>query len=253
MQAGGRVDPEAGRERTMTEGEWMACADPQKMLEFLRGRASERKLRLFAIACCRHFWTATNSEEMALASVAEMFADGEADERLLAEARRQAQSGCSNRHPFLSWDARSTALRAGYDAVLAALRAGPDPPVREAALSLLVSAYWTGPWGYDRASTDARYGAREAERFRQAATLRCIFGNPFRPIRIAPAWLTWHGGLPVSMARRMYDARDFSDMPVLADALEESGCQDQDILGHCRSGGEHVRGCWVIDLLLGKS
>ena len=54
------------------------------------------------------------------------------------------------------------------------------------------------------------------------------------------------------MSRRMYDARDFSDMPVLADALEEAGCNDADILGHCRSGGEHVRGCWVIDLLLGK-
>jgi hypothetical protein len=52
------------------------------------------------------------------------------------------------------------------------------------------------------------------------------------------------------MAQRMYDSRDFSDMPVLADALEEAGCQDQDILGHCRAGGEHVRGCWVIDLLL---
>jgi len=65
--------------------------------------------------------------------------------------------------------------------------------------------------------------------------------------------LEWHGGLLASMARRMYDSRDFSDLPVLADALEEAGCQDQDILGHCRSGGEHVRGCWVIDLLLGKS
>jgi len=55
------------------------------------------------------------------------------------------------------------------------------------------------------------------------------------------------------MARRMYDSRDFADLPVLADALEEAGCQDQDILGHCRSESEHVRGCWVIDLLLGKN
>jgi hypothetical protein len=84
------------------------------------------------------------------------------------------------------------------------------------------------------------------------AILRDVFGNPFRPITINTAWLTWHDGLLVSMAQKLYESRDFSDMPVLADALEEAGCQDQDILGHCRSGGEHVRGCWVVDILLGK-
>jgi hypothetical protein len=84
--------------------------------------------------------------------------------------------------------------------------------------------------------------------------LRDLFGPlPFRPVILDPSWLIWHGGLVVSMARRMYDRRDFSDMSVLADALEEAGCQDQDILGHCRSGGEHVRGCWVVDLTLGKT
>jgi predicted component of type VI protein secretion system len=70
--------------------------------------------------------------------------------------------------------------------------------------------------------------------------------------RIEPSSLTWHDGLLASIARQMYDSRDFLDMPILADALEEAGCTDQDILSHCRSGGEHVRGCWVIDLLLGK-
>jgi hypothetical protein len=70
--------------------------------------------------------------------------------------------------------------------------------------------------------------------------------------RVEAAWRTWHGGLVVSMAQRIYDCRDFTEMPVLADALEEAGCTDADILGHCRSGGEHVRGCWVVDLLLGK-
>jgi len=86
-----------------------------------------------------------------------------------------------------------------------------------------------------------------------ASIHRCIFGNPFRPAILDPTWLSWHDSLLVSMARRMYDRRDFGDMPVLADALEEAGCQDQGILGHCRSGRDHVRGCWVIDALLGKS
>jgi hypothetical protein len=87
----------------------------------------------------------------------------------------------------------------------------------------------------------------------QTNLLRCILGNPFRPVTIDPGWLTWHDGLLVSMARQMYESRDFTDMPILADALEEAGCTDQDILGHCRSGREHVRGCWVVDLVLGKS
>ncbi|HEY7315564.1 MAG TPA: hypothetical protein VH643_39915 [Gemmataceae bacterium] len=88
----------------------------------------------------------------------------------------------------------------------------------------------------------------------QAALLRDICGPlPFRPTTLDSAWLSWHGGLLASIAWQMYDSRDFADMPVLADALEEAGCQNQDILSHCRSGGDHVRGCWVIDALLGKS
>ena len=84
--------------------------------------------------------------------------------------------------------------------------------------------------------------------------LHDIFGLlPFHPAALAPAWLTWHDGLLVSMARQMYDSRDFGDMPVLADALEEAGCDDADILAHCRQPGPHVRGCWVADLLLGKA
>ena len=79
-----------------------------------------------------------------------------------------------------------------------------------------------------------------------------ILGNPFRPVTINPALLTWHDGLLVWMAKRMYDSHDFTDIPILADALEEAGCTNADILAHCRQPGEHVRGCWAVDLLLGK-
>jgi hypothetical protein len=96
-------------------------------------------------------------------------------------------------------------------------------------------------------------GERTEEESCQCAIIRDIFGNPFRPSILDPAWLTWHGSLLVSMARQVYDSRDFMDMPILADALEEAGCTNQDILGHCRSGCEHVRGCWVVDLVMGKS
>ena len=79
--------------------------------------------------------------------------------------------------------------------------------------------------------------------------LRDIFGNPFRPVALAPAWRT---DTAVSLARAMYESREFSAMPILADALQDAGCDEPAILDHCRQPGEHVRGCWVVDLVLGK-
>ena len=83
--------------------------------------------------------------------------------------------------------------------------------------------------------------------------LRCIFGNPFKPVTAPPSWLAWNGGTVLNMAKVIYAERRFNDLPILADALEEAGCTDEAVLEHCRSGGEHVRGCWVVDLLLGKA
>jgi hypothetical protein len=80
--------------------------------------------------------------------------------------------------------------------------------------------------------------------------LRDVVGNPFRPVSFDPSWLT---PTVTTLARQMYDTRDFSAMPILADALEDSGCADgQVVLGHCRGPGPHVRGCFVVDALLGK-
>jgi hypothetical protein len=79
--------------------------------------------------------------------------------------------------------------------------------------------------------------------------VRDIFGNPFRPVSFSPEWCT---DTALTLARQMYDSRDFSVMPILADALQDAGCDSDDILSHCRQPGEHVRGCWVVDLVLGK-
>lgn len=84
----------------------------------------------------------------------------------------------------------------------------------------------------------------------RVALARDIFGNPFRPVTFDPAWRTPES---ISIAGRMYDSRDFSAMPILADALEETGCTNSDVLLHCRQPSVHVRGCWVDDLVLGKS
>jgi hypothetical protein len=209
----------------MTEPEWLQATDPQPMLEYLWGRASKRKLRLFAVACCRRVWPFLDDKRSRRAvEEVERYVDGLASTQDLKEAHESA---------WKAWGmpARTAASDAS---VVDGESFRPDHVASHAA--------WATP-GRTRA------GERQA----QAQLLRCIFGRlPFRPITLGPSWLTWHDGLLVSMARQMYDSRDFHDMPVLADAMEDSGCTNQDILGHCRSGDEHVQGCWVVDLLLGK-
>jgi hypothetical protein len=92
-------------------------------------------------------------------------------------------------------------------------------------------------------------GRKEAAQ--HAATVRELFGNPFRPATFDPAWRT---STAVALARGMYESRDFGAMPILADALQDAGCDDEDILDHCRDATQvHVRGCWVVDLVLSKS
>jgi hypothetical protein len=90
----------------------------------------------------------------------------------------------------------------------------------------------------------------EEERRLLSAILRDIFGNPFRPVTINPSWLT---STVFTLAQQIYDSRDFSAMPILADALQDAGCDNEDILDHCRQPGEHVRGCWLVDLLIGRT
>jgi hypothetical protein len=87
------------------------------------------------------------------------------------------------------------------------------------------------------------------EQVEQITLAHDIFGNPFRSVPFSPEWRT---DTAISLARQMYEAREFSAMPILADALQDAGCDDVAILEHCRGAGPHVRGCWVVDLVLGK-
>jgi hypothetical protein len=212
----------------MTEADWLTCTDPAPMLEYLRGRAGDRKLRLFAVACCRRVWhrMADKCSRRAV-EVAERYADGLATPQTLLKWHWAALEAYE--------------LADGGERLQAAYAAGCA--VHEDATFAALNVSVAAPTGHTSAS-DWREGACDL--------LREIFGTPFYSVIIEPSWRTWHGGLLVSMARRMYESRDFSDVPVLADALEEAGCEDADILGHCRQAWEHVRGCWVVDLVLGK-
>jgi hypothetical protein len=207
----------------MTEKKWKSCTDPGVLLEYLRGSASGRKLRLFAVACCRPILKKRDAFHGAL-DIAEAVAEGKPGRRL--------QKGWDE------WAAR--AMEAG-DPIGWAVHFALDD---DATIGNL-----------DREFTDWVCGLRSgvAERdelARHVALLRCLFGNPFRPITFSPDWRT---GTAVTLARQMYDGRDFSTMPILADALQDASCDSDDILNHCRSDGVHVRGCWVVDLVLEKA
>jgi hypothetical protein len=220
----------------MTESEWLACEDPEAMLESLRGRASDRKLRLFAVACCRHLLAqvAVNSWGEEAVDVAERYADGEASDVELQDAAEATTSDWTAAYAC----AEAASSEGGIDAAIYCADNAAHAAGEHAAF--LIAANDDHP---------AFAVRRAAEHEAQVGLLRCIFGNPFRPVVNDPAWLS--PGV-VSLAQTIYEGRTFDRMPELADALEEAGCHDADLLGHCRQPGPHVRGCWVVDWLLGK-
>jgi hypothetical protein len=121
---------------------------------------------------------------------------------------------------------------------------------RERGDSRRFTAYTTDPTpGFRATMLGVGFSTYSGAVERAHEVIRCVFGNPFRPVTFSPSWRT---ETAVTLARQMYDARDFSAMPILADALQDAGCDNDDILSHCRGVGPHVRGCWVVDLVLGK-
>jgi hypothetical protein len=226
----------------MTEEEWLACTDLQKMLEFLRGRASARKLRLFACACCRSTWHLLTDERSRRAvEVAERYADGEATGEEMAAARAAAEVVALDPTGDDAWEAA-------------------EAVARDAAWDAAEAVAWKAAWAAARAAWDAAEDTGAAAwDAASAALLRDIFGNPFRRVRVESAWLAWQGGIVPRLAQAAYEHRhlpeghlDPARLAVLADALEDAGCQDDELLGHLRGPGPHVRGCWVVDQLLGR-
>jgi hypothetical protein len=249
----------------MTEAEWMACADPQSMLEFLRGKASDRKLRLFAVACCRQVWhLIPEGLSREAVEVSEQYADGRVSllpfhRKFIIDFATRPVAG------FDAWDAAGFA--AGYAAEEATWdNAEADPEMREAWCQAFREAcFGKGATPSEAMSSadaavegssggESRRGqVRRNQQLTQCHLLRDIFGPlPFRPVAIDPTWLQWSFGTIPAIAYRIYKAPAFHDVSILADALEDAGCTDAEILDHCRGPGPHVRGCWVVDLLLGK-
>jgi hypothetical protein len=202
----------------MTEAEWINCAEPDRMLDWLRrGGAGARKLRLFAVACSRRAWGRLDDWGRAAVEVAEQYADGLAG----ADVLRAARLACKFAGGGAAWYA-----------------AASDPSI--AAGNAARSA---------RGAADPR-----AEGAAQADLLRDIFGPlPFRPLSpVEPAVLAWNDGAVKKLAQTIYDERSFDRLPELATALQEAGCASTDLLAHCQAPGPHTLGCWAVDFLLGK-
>jgi hypothetical protein len=214
----------------MTEAEWLTTDMPSPMLRGYPGRCDGRKVRLIACACLRaHRSFQIDALTRQYVEVAEKVLDGCADEQewwALWKAVRRSASACTSvEEPDYQ----------RYDLL------GSFTPYT---FTGNVSDLFTRECPLPRAGRLARSVKRT-----QCAWLRCVLGNPFRPVSFSSEWRT---DTALALARTMYERRDFSAMPILADALQDAECDNPDILEHCHSPGPHVRGCWVVDLVLGK-
>jgi len=228
-----------GEGKAMTEKEWLECADPSLMLQFMRGRVSDRKLRLFAVGYCRCIWPLlTDSRAQQAVAAGEEFADQRITKTELETV----------------WEALFNTKQTPAD--WAVLDATAVIPLRS---GTIVSFDWEAAWSIARRHPRGMpemvpSGLKEVD---ISDLLRDVVGNPFHPLVLESSWLT---PTVTTLAQAAYDERklpagllDPDRLGVLSDALEDAGCSDPAIIDHLRSPGPHVRGCHVVDTLLGKT
>ncbi len=217
----------------MDEPTWLSCIDREPMLHHIANQASSRKLRLFGWACLRQAWDWTDHAGFHRAVLAgERFVEGVISETDL-------------RRTFIgAWPQGWEPLRT---AAICTLTAREEWQLRQ----VRILAYEV-----ERLSDhlrQAKKGKKPPERAilgrAHAAFLREIFGNPFRRTVFAPHWRTPD---VLALAGEALDERCFAHLPILADALEDAGCTDSDLIAHLREPGEHLPGCWALDLALGQ-
>jgi hypothetical protein len=206
--------------RIVTHDDWLACDSPGPMLTFLRGKKGSRKNRLLACACCRFIWDRIQPRYQRAVEMSEAFADGLVPRDELEKSLEEASVHRLHLEPH----------QAAYWAC--------DPNSPSAMADGVVRNLF-------QARLDKRISTQVAD------LLRDMF-QPFRPRKRGKAAPFPSSDTVLNMANAIYAERAFDRLPILADALEEAGCTDADVLAHCRGPGPHVRGCWVVDLILGK-
>jgi hypothetical protein len=218
----------------MTEVQWLSTTDALVLLRALP-TPSVRKSELFACGCCRHLWhKMTDPRTRRALELAELFIDGAASREELLGACGPARA-VENGYILID---KARGYRVTDHA--ASIAAGCCLSIADHDPSVVARA------NYFLSSSDDIPG----EWKHQSDLVRCIFGNPYR-LGICSA--EWRTDTVLALARQMYDSREFGAMPILADALQDAGCENAVILGHCRDTNcVHVRGCWVVDSVLGK-
>jgi hypothetical protein len=242
----------------MTEEEWLGCVDFEAVFDHLESKTAntQRKLRLFEVACCRRFTSRFPEPEIVNAlNVAELFADSAVAKEELAivhKASRQLE-----KESAMPGDGPETdALYYGAMAVREATSPDrPDyycgtPDVIEHMIDAVAYASPSAPKDGHEGQAAFIGQVSDSEKPFITTLIHDIFGNPFRPVVLNPTWLT---STVLALATGIYEERAFDRMPILADALQDAGCDNDDVLAHCRGEGSHVRGCWVVDLVLGKT
>lgn len=226
----------------MTEKQWLSALSSRGGLDYLcdaqmranRRKAGRRKLRLFVCACARRVWALIPAEHREAIELGELLSDGENVAKRVAALKATDREGrLSQRH------AAAAALACVGTNIWHAAVTGAD------------AAAMASAWARQESKEDMKTYRRdkEAEEREQAALLREIVPNPFRAAKLDRNWLTSD---VVALARGIYKEQAFDGLPMLADALQDANCDDEDVLGHCRSDGQHVRGCWVVDRVLGN-
>ncbi len=230
----------------MNDLAWRSCTRLFEMLPLVAERISDRKRRLFAVACCRrlaHLFGDDRSKRAV--DVAERYADGLASE----QERLFAENNAVEAH----FDVRESRFSA--TPVVVWSRSG-ELITQAALLAVSVGTYYAedaadyGRLALAAGGVPARRD--EEEEIAQCRILREVIG-PLSPPALDPLWLSANDHAAVQLAKWIYDTSAFADLPILADALEDAGCMETGILDHCRDGGDHVRGCWVVDLVLGRT
>jgi hypothetical protein len=225
----------------MTEEEWLECTNSSGMLGFRREKLSARKLRLFICACCRSSWHLLADKRFRQAVViAERFADGVASRKNLETALANTKAAARIIRSQLQEIARRPGVSQEDEAFQLAW--SPEEAARTAQKAVEEDAW--------RSALQVAGTWANSEGTGSYSFVRDIFGNPFRPITLAPSWLT---PTVVQLAQTIYDDRAFDRMPELADALHDAGCNGAEVLDHCRALAPHVRGCWVVDMVMGKA
>lgn len=228
----------------MDRPEWLTCSSPWEMLQFLENRASDRKMRLVAVACCRRAERlSSDPRHRAVVDAAEHFTDGLGSESIFRDAMRpiiELWSDIPDATKFI-WEPSH------YMTAATRHLEGGGNTKHAASFAARGLARLAG----DKASP-AWLDARRAEESIQCMLIRDIFGDPFRPFRFDADWLRGPGSAAVSLAREIDEHRRFEALSLLADRLVEAECPHPEVIEHCRASSPHVHGCWVVDALLDR-